>query len=182
MSPIVPSTPQGSVPSTPRALPIQPVPSPSTAVPTPPAQRSSGLRITLAPPASGPDGSLPTGGGPFTIPIQIADAADVATIALSITYDPAIVRAPTVTQGSFMMQGGVMVTFVPSVNASAGRIDVALSRPSARTGASGAGILAAISFTAGSAGTTEFTVTGIATTPAGQAIPVQFAPSRIAVR
>ncbi|MEO8483377.1 MAG: secretin N-terminal domain-containing protein [Acidobacteriota bacterium] len=180
MAPIVPSTPQGAAPATPRALPIQPVPAPGAAAPTP--QRSSGLRITLAPPAAGPEGSLPSGGGPFTMPIQIADAADVATIALSITYDPAIVRAPTVTQGSFMMQGGVMVTFVPSINPSSGRIDIALSRPSARTGASGSGLLAAISFTAGTAGTTEFTVTGVATTPAGQSIPVQFTPARVAVR
>lgn len=116
------------------------------------------------------------------MPIQIADAADVATIALSITYDPAVVRAPTVTQGSFMMQGGVMVTFVPSINAAAGRIDIALSRPSARTGATGGGLLAAISFTAGTAGSAEFTVTGVATTPAGQAIPMQFAPAKVAVR
>jgi general secretion pathway protein D len=177
--PIVPVTPQGSAAPTPRALPIQPVP-PGAGAPTP--QRSSGLRITLVPPATGPEGSLPAGGGPFTVPIQIADAADVATIALSITYDPTVVRAPTVTQGSFMMQGGVMVTFVPSVNAAAGRIDIALSRPSARTGASGSGLLAAISFTAGTAGMTEFTVTGVATTPAGQSLPMQFAPAKVAVR
>lgn len=177
MPPVVPSTPQGAAP---RALPIQPVPSPGAGAPAP--ARSSGLRITVVPPAAGPEGSLPAGGGPFTMPIQIADAADVATIALSITYDPAVVRAPTVTQGSFMMMGGVMVTFVPSVNAAAGRIDIALSRPSARTGASGSGLLAAISFTAGAAGSTEFTVTGVATTPAGQSIPMQFAPARVAVR
>lgn len=180
MAPIVPSTPQGSAPAGPRALPIQPVPPPGTSAPAP--QRSSGLRITLVPPAAGPGGALPAGGGPFTMPIQIADAADVATIALSITYDPAVVRAPTVTQGSFMMQGGVMVTFVPSINAAAGRIDIALSRPSARTGATGGGLLAAISFTAGTAGSAEFTVTGVATTPAGQAIPMQFAPAKVAVR
>jgi hypothetical protein len=80
-----------------------------------------------------------------------------------------------------MMQGGVMVTFVPSVS-TPGRIDIALSRPTARRGVTGSGLLAAISFKAGSAGTSDLVVSGVASTASGQAIPLQFTPARIAVR
>jgi hypothetical protein len=163
-----------------RAPGVVPV-SATTALPAV-AKPPAGARVTMTSPSSIPEGGLPSGGGPHTIPIQIADISDAATIALSISYDPAIIRAPTVTQGSFMMQGGAMVTFVPSVNPSAGRIDIAISRPTARAGAFGTGLLAALSFTAGSPGTTEFTLTGVASTPAGQSIPLQFAPARVTVR
>jgi len=81
-----------------------------------------------------------------------------------------------------MLQGGAQVTFVPSVNTVTGRIDVTLSRQAARTGASGSGLLGAISFTAGTAGSTDFTVSGVATTTAGQTIPLQFSPARVTVR
>jgi hypothetical protein len=136
----------------------------------------------MAPTGGASDGALQTGGGPHTMPIQVANVKDVATIALTITYDPAVISGPTVTQGSFMMQGGAMVTFVPSVNAAAGRIDIALSRPASRPGASGSGLLAAISFTAGSPGVSTFTVSGVATTSSGQSIALQFAPARVTVR
>jgi general secretion pathway protein D len=176
LAPLSPSgVPADSSARTPGIVPIQPANNAPSAAPA----RTSGTRISLAAPGSGD--ALPAGGGPFTVPIQIADADDVATIALSITYDPAVVTAPTVTQGSFMMQGGVTVTFVPSVS-TPGRIDVALSRPTARRGASGAGLLAAISFKAGSAGTSDLTVSGVASTASGQTIPLQFTPARIAVR
>jgi general secretion pathway protein D len=159
----------------PGIVPIQPATNAPGAAPAP----KSGARISLSAPGSGD--ALPAGGGPFTVPIQIADATDIATIALSVTYDPNVVTAPTVTQGSFMMQGGVMVTFVPSVS-TPGRIDIALSRPTARRGATGSGLLAAISFKAGSAGTSDLVVSGVASTASGQAVPLQFTPARIAVR
>jgi general secretion pathway protein D len=174
LAPVSP-TADSSGPRTPTIVPIQPATNAPAAAPAP----TSGARITLVAPGGGE--SLPAGGGPFTVPIQIAGATDVTTIALSITYDPAIVTAPTVTQGSFMMQGGATVTFVPSVS-TPGRIDIALSRPTARVGVSGSGLLAAIVFKAGSAGTTDLVVSGVANTASGQTIPLQFAPAHIAVR
>ncbi len=180
LAPLSPSGVPAAGPSdsgsrTPGIVPIQPANNAPAAAPAP----KSGTRISLVTP-SGAD-ALPAGGGPFTVPIQIADGSDVATIALSITYDPAVVTAPTVTQGSFMMQGGVTVTFVPSTT-TPGRIDIALSRPTARRGATGAGLLAAISFKAGSAGATDLVISGVANTTSGQAIPLQFTPAHIAVR
>jgi general secretion pathway protein D len=178
LSPMAPTTGQPADSSGARTSNIVPIQPASNAPAASPAPRS-GTRIALVAPSGG--AALPAGGGPFTVPIQIADASDVATIALSITYDPAVVTTPTVTQGSFMMQGGVMVTFVPSVS-TPGRIDIALSRPTARRGATGSGLLAAIAFKAGSAGATDLVVSGVANTTSGQAIPLQFAPAHIAVR
>jgi hypothetical protein len=138
--------------------------------------------VLLAPPASRADGTLAAGGGPHTIPITITGATDIASISLSITYDPAVVRSPTVTAGSFMMQGGVTPTFVPHVDATVGRVDVAISRPSGQPGASAQGLLGAIAFTAGSAGATDVAITGVATNSAGQTVPLAFAPIQIVVK
>ena len=81
-----------------------------------------------------------------------------------------------------MMQGGHSPTFVPKVDAAAGRIDLVLSRPSGQAGASGSGLLGAVTFVAGSAGTAEITVTGVATSNTGQSVPLQFTPARVVVK
>ena len=83
-------------------------------------------RVTVTPPAA-PEGLL-AGGGPYMVPIQIAGASDIATISLTLTYDASVLRSPTVTQGSFMDQGNASSTFVPAVDAEAGRIDLAMHR------------------------------------------------------
>jgi hypothetical protein len=49
-------------------------------------------------------------------------------------------------------------------------------------GASGDGLLAAIAFRAGDAGSTEIRVTGVGTTSKGQSIPLQFGTTRVTVR
>jgi hypothetical protein len=168
-TPATASTPSAA--PAPAAAPIVPV----QAAPQP-------ARVLISAPSAGADGALLGGGGPHTMPIQITGAADVTTLSLSITYDPAIVRTPTVTQGSFMAQGGTASSFAPGVDAAAGRIDLAFTRPPTSPGASGSGLLAAISFVAGQAGTTDIRVTGVATTSTGQSLPIEFAPARVTVR
>jgi hypothetical protein len=59
---------------------------------------------------------------------------------------------------------------------------MAFSRPAGEPGASGSGVLGALSFTAGSAGTADVIVTGTATTAAGESIPLTFAPARVVVK
>jgi hypothetical protein len=167
----------------PGVVPIQPVEAIGVPVPPEPPPAASGpVRITLVAPSPGPTGTLQAGGGPYAVPIQIAGATNVGTVSLTITYDPAVLTTPTVTQGSFMMQGGLSPTFVPKVDAAAGRIDLVLSRPSGQAGASGSGLLGAVTFVAGSAGTAEITVTGVATSNTGQSVPLQFTPARVVVK
>lgn len=177
-APIVPS-PSAPVETTSPAAPIVPVtPAPQAAAPAPAAT----TRVMVAPPSTGAAGSLMAGGGPYTLPLQIMGASDLATLSLTITFDPSIVRDPSVTPGSFMGQGGAQSSFVPGIDATAGRIDVAFARPTTGQGATGNGLLAAIAFRAGEAGTTDIRVTGVATTSKGQSVPIEFATTRITVR
>ncbi|HVT49368.1 MAG TPA: secretin N-terminal domain-containing protein [Vicinamibacterales bacterium] len=149
---------------------------------TEPAAPAGAARVTVTPPNLSIDGALAAGSGPHTMPISISGAPDIATLSLTLTYNPAIIRTPSVTQGSFMMQGGVVPTFVPRVDASAGRIDIVLSRPPGKTGASQSGLLAAISFTAGQAGTTDIGLSGVATSSTGQPVELSFTPVQVTVK
>jgi hypothetical protein len=169
------STPTADAPRA-TAVPIEAVPSGADAPAAGPR-----ARITLTAPTP-PDGTLQAGSGPFTVPITIANAPAIGSLTLTLTYDPAVVRNPVVTQGSFMMQGGVAATFVPRVDPAAGRIDLAISRPPGQVGASLGGLVAAVAFTAGKAGATDLTITGVATSPAGQTVPLDFGSARIVVK
>jgi hypothetical protein len=175
MAPITGAAPPPAA-TAPGVVPIQAV----GAASAPPA--AGPARVTVTAPSAGPTGALQAGGGPHSVPIQIAGVADVSTLSLTITYDPAVLTTPTVTQGSFMRQGDVAATFVPKVDTAAGRIDIVFSRPSGQAGASGTGILGAITFVAGSAGTSEIAVTGVATSSGGRSIPLQFTPARVVVK
>jgi hypothetical protein len=116
------------------------------------------------------------------VPIQISGATGFASVTLNVSFDPAIVRMATITQGSFLMQGGVQPAVTPGATTSPGRLEVTIARPALTTGANGSGVLAALTFLAGNAGTAEIVVTGIATTTAGQTIPIQATPVSVVVR
>lgn len=79
-----------------------------------------------------------------------------------------------------MAQGGVTPAFVPRIDN--GRIDIAIARPPGQSGATNDGVLAAISFTAGSSGASEMTITGVATSVSGQAVPVEFTATRLVIK
>jgi hypothetical protein len=159
-------------------VPIEAVPGVSGA---PAANRAGAARIALTAPTA-PEGALAAGGGPHTMPISIANAPPIVSLSLTITFDPAIVKPQAVTQGSFMMQGGASATFVPRIDAAAGRIDIALSRPASAGGASSSGLIGAIAFVAGAAGTSDVAITGVATGVNGQTVVLDFTPARVVVK
>jgi general secretion pathway protein D len=175
-SPVAP--PAALAPSSP-AAPIVPV---APAGPAAPAIDDAQTRVILLAPSTGPGGTLLAGGGPHTVPIQIVGATDLATLSLTISYDPSVIKAPTVTAGSFMGQGGVQSTFVPGIDGTTGRIDLAFARPTSTPGATGTGLLAAIAFRAGDPGVTEIRITGVGTTSKGLSVPLQFSTGRVTVR
>jgi len=170
-----PSTAASTPPRAPGVVPIQAVPSDSS----PPAPTSQ-ARITITAPAGSADGSVPAGGGPFTMPIQISGVQNVAAVSLTITYNPAVMTNVMAGQGVFMMQSGVAPVFAPTVTP--GRVEMAFARPASQPGASGAGVLGAISFTGGAPGTTDVVISGVVTTTTGQSIPLQFTPARVTVK
>ena len=122
-------------------------------------------------------------GGPYTVPLSINNVSRLSTMTLTITFNPNVLRVRQVTGGTFMSQGGAIVAFTPDVSgAGAGRVDIAIARAADQTGASGAGLLAALVFDPIAPGRSTIQLNGIASTPDGGAIPLQVSPVRITVR
>jgi general secretion pathway protein D len=159
----------------PGVVPIEAVPGGAPTAATP-------ARITMTAPAPSPDGTLTAGGGPHTVPITIAGAPALTALTLTITYNPLVLRTPTVTQGSFMSQGGAVPTFAPQVDPNAGRIDLAFVRPQGQATISATGLIGAVAFVAGAPGMTDVTITGMATGAGGQTIPLEFTNIRLVVK
>jgi general secretion pathway protein D len=154
----------------PGVVPIEPV----GATPQPGGMAQVAVTAPAAP--------LQAGGPAYNVPITISGATRVGTVALSITYDPKVLRAVSVTPGSFMAQGGLTPAFTPRIDEAAGRVDLAIARPGDTTGASGDGPLAAIVFEAIAAGSSQIVVSGVLNDPAGQPLPARLVPASVTVR
>jgi general secretion pathway protein D len=172
--PAAPTTPQPAAPAEP---PPAPAPSPSPGAQPPAVPAAGPARISLSPPSE-----MRVGSGPYTVPISIAGATRVSTLTLTITYNPALVSVRNVQEGTFMRQGGIAAAFNSQVDEKSGRIDIVISRPGDKTGASTAGLLAAILVEPLAAGTGTLSLSGSATAPGGGAAPLQFLPAGITVR
>jgi general secretion pathway protein D len=197
-------TPQSPSPAPAATAPptaTPPAAAPETGVPatTPPASGTQPPRDPTQPPAPAPATSPPTAsaaqimitaprpeftiaGGPYTVPVSMNNASRVSTLTLTVTFNPNVLRVRTVQEGTFMRQGSVTATFTPRIDVAAGRVDIAITRAADQTGASGSGLLAALMFDAVGAGTSLIQVSGMATTPEGGAVPVQFNSATVTVR
>ena len=122
------------------------------------------------------------GSGPYTVPISIAGASRLSTLTISLTYNPALMRVRSVQEGTFMRQGGVAPAFSSQVDEKSGRVDIVITRPGDQTGASTAGLLAALLVEPVAAGTGSLSVSGSASVPGGASAPLQFLPAGITVR
>lgn len=164
-----PAPPPG--PTTPPAIKEPTVPAPA-----PPAAPAAQILVT--PPGT----EFRVGGGPYTVPISISGATQLSIMSLTLTFNPAVLRVRAVQEGSFMRQGGVAVNFVQQADATTGRLDITITRTGDTTGASGAGLVAAVLFDATGPGTSPITSGGIATTATGSPLPVQFTPVTVTVK
>ena len=123
------------------------------------------------------------GAGPYTVPISINGASRLSTISLSVTYNPALLRVRSVQEGTFMRQGGIAPAFTNQVDSTAGRIDIAITRPGDQTGAVGSGLLAAMLFEPVATGTATLNVAGVGTIAgSGAAASLQFVPAAVVVK
>ena len=133
-------------------------------------------QVVLTPPGS----TLRVGGGPYTLPISITNATRLSTITLTLTYDPALLRARAVNEGSFMRSGGANATFTQqSTN---GRIDITIIRSADSVGATGTGLLGAVLFDAVAPGVVSFGLSGSGTGPGGTAMGLQFQPANVSIQ
>jgi general secretion pathway protein D len=122
------------------------------------------------------------GGPPYTMPVRIEGVSQLGQATVTITYDPKVLKAVSVSPGGFMQQGGVQATFVPKIDEATGRIDIAMARPASAPGASGTDWLAGIVFQAVGAGQSRVNVTAVLMTASGQPIPVQTVPATVTVK
>jgi len=168
-------------PSAPGAAPpqaggpgTQPAPANSGATPA-----SAGAQIVVTPP--GPE--FRVGGGPYTVAVSATNASRLSGLSLTVTFNPAALRVRAVQEGSFMRAGGVQATFTQMVDATTGRIDIAVVRTGDSTGVAGTGLLAALVFDAVGGGAANLSVTGTATAPGGTPASLQLTPvSAVTVR
>ncbi|HEX8031236.1 MAG TPA: hypothetical protein VF491_22360 [Vicinamibacterales bacterium] len=177
-APDTPTTTQ-PLPAPPPPPPVTPAPATPAAAPPAPPQEPIGAsaRISLSPPSE-----MRVGSGPYTIPISIAGASRMSTVTLSITYNPALVRVRSVQEGTFMRQGGIAPAFTSQIDDKSGRIDIVITRPGDKTGASISGLLAALLVEPLVAGTGSLGLTGSASVPGGGPAALQFLPAGITVR
>ena len=172
-------TPGAPVPGTPGSTP-QATPlaggAASPAAPASPATSAvaatGGAQIVVTPPGT----DFRVGGGPYTVAISAANASRLSAVALTLTYDPTVLRVRTVQEGSLMRAGGIPATFTQQVNAVNGRIDIAIVRSGDTTGVAGTGLLATVLFDAVAPGTASFNVAGSASAPGGAPVPLQVTP------
>jgi Flp pilus assembly secretin CpaC len=180
-----PAQPPGQVTSP--ATPTVPLPTPVPAEPTPtPAQPAAPAQTTAPPPAArvvlSAASEMRVGGGPYTVPVSINGATRLSTLTISLTYNPAVLRVRSVQEGSFMRQGGSDATFTQQVDPAAGRVDIAITRPSDSVGATGTGLLAAVLFEAVAPGTATLALSGVGNTVGGGMAPLSFTPSTVVVK
>ncbi len=185
--PVTPATPgEGTPPDT--APPAGTPPAGTPPASTPPASTSAANAAPTTT-ASAPQVSVTTpgpefrvGGGPYTVPIAISNASRLSLMSVTLTYNPALVRVRSVQEGPFFRQGGVAQTFNHQIDATAGRVDISVTRTGDQTGASGTGLLAALVFDAVAPGTASFSIAGVSAQPDGRTVPVTFIPATVTVR
>ncbi len=139
---------------------------------------AAATQILLTPPGT----EFRVGGGPYTVPVSIANVSRVSNISVTITFNPAVVRVRSVQEGSFMRSGGANAPFTQQVDAAAGRVDIAVTRVGDTTGASGSGLLAAVLFDAVAPGSADLIATATANGPGGGPIPITVPPVAVTVR
>ncbi len=195
---VPPPTPTPGQPAQP--APVQPPPTepaqPTTPTPNPfailqPPPRDPAVPTgTPATPTAAPvgqvalavPGDVRVGGGPYTVPISLTGASRLSTITLTITFNPAVVRVRSVTEGTIMRQGGVTAAFTQQVDPAAGRVEIAITRTGDQTGVVGSGVLAALVLEPVAAGASSLALSGIGTLAGGGMAPLQFMPATITVK
>jgi type II secretory pathway component GspD/PulD (secretin) len=179
-APIPGQTPGAPTTGAPAGVPPTPAPAPAETTPPP---GTTGPAVTTAQILLTPPGTeFRVGGGPYTVPVSITNVSRASSVTVTITFNPAVLRVRSVQEGSFMRSGGATAPFTQQVDNAAGRIDIAVTRTGDTTGASGAGLIAAILFDAAAPGSANLTATATVSTPDGAQVPVTVPPVAVTVR
>lgn len=169
-----PAQPQNPFIVAPPPRDVQP---PQTTPPAPASPFGPVAQVSLAVPTD-----MHVGGGPYTVPVSLTGAARLSTITLTITFNPTVLRVRSVTEGTLMRQGGVAAAFTQQVDATAGRVEIALTRTGDQTGVAGSGVLAALVLEPIGPGGSSMSVTGVGTLAGGGMAALQFTPATVTVK
>ncbi len=172
------AVPPGEQPAAPPAVdaPRDPAAPPAAAAPPATGQTPAQVIVTV------PGTAFQIAGGPYTVPVSINNVQRASTMTLTVTFNPNVLRVRNVQEGTFMRQGGVAASVTPRIDAAAGRVDIVITRVGDKTGATGAGLLAALLFDAVGPGNSNIQASGVASTPEGAPITLQFSPVTVTVR
>ena len=122
------------------------------------------------------------GSGGYTVPIMVSGAAAMATLSLSLEFDPEVLRVSSVREGDFASQSNGELVFAQDFDAVAGRIDLALTRSGQSSNDEASGLIAAVVFEPVSPGVSVVSPSGLGLTSSGEPLTLSFEPTTISVR
>ncbi len=120
---------------------------------------ADGIATLSIDPASG---TVSTGAS-FFVNVNVADVTNLYDFQFDISFNPAVLQATNVLEGTFLSSGGGTTFFLPgTIDNTAGNVTFnADTLLSAVSGVSGNGTLAHFDFTALSSGTSDFTISNV---------------------
>jgi general secretion pathway protein D len=128
-----------------------------------------------------PTGPVPAG-STFQLPVLLSGGADIASVPLQISYDPAKLSLINVDSGDFLGRDGQAVALVHRDDGP-GSININASRPPGAAGVSGSGVVCVLTFQARVAGESTVVITHPgAVTSAQKQLPAQGAHVNIQVK
>ncbi len=86
-------------------------------------------------------------GEQFRVVVNAQTAAKVISVPIQVGFDPAVLEAVDVTEGSFLNQNNVQTAFDSSIDQAGGKISINMSQPG-QIGNAGRGSLVTITFKA----------------------------------
>ena len=125
---------------------------------------------------------IAVGSGGYTVPIMVGGAEEIATLSLSLEFDPEVLRVSSVREGNFAHQTGGHMVFAKDVDVVAGRIDLALTRLEQSSDGESSGLIAAVVFEPISQGESVVSPSGLGLTSSGVPLALSFEPTMISVR
>lgn len=167
----VPATESAPLPKTSPQTKAQP---PAPVVPTP-GKLLPGIRPAAAPlTLSWLAGTQAQVGEQFRVVVNAQTAAKVISVPIQVGFDPAVLEAVDVTEGSFLNQNNVQTAFDSSIDQAGGKISINMSQPG-QIGNAGRGSLVTITFKAIAVSPqSQITVSsGGATDATGQVLPMR---------
>jgi general secretion pathway protein D len=115
-------------------------------------------------------------GESFNVVIEAVSGAELRGLPMEMMFSQDLLEVVSIAEGSFFKQGDSATSFVQSVNAAAGRINVGLMRNES-AGASGEGAVVNIQFRAKAAGAAQLRFTSVRPIGGGGMVPTQTLPT-----